>query len=277
MARSIPDSLEIPQADRALASSSGAGALRILVASHKLAPVPRDPAYLPVLAGSALGPPVPGFARDDSGENISAKNPSYCELTAMYWAWKNLEAGAVGLVHYRRYFRARGAIASQEDFAAALEKADAILPAKRNYFIESTYSQYAHAHHAKDLDAARSAIEKLHPRFLDAFDRTMRSTKGHRFNMFVMKRPLFDEYCEWLFGILSELEKTIDTSGYSAYDKRVFGFIAERLLDVWISAKRVRFAEMPVVHTEGENWPLKIWRFLRRKFGYSSSSSLSPA
>ena len=264
----------MPRAGRETAPSRG---LRILVASHKPAPVPRDPAYLPVLAGAALRPSAAGFARDDSGENISAKNPSYCELTVMYWAWKNLDADAVGLVHYRRYFKARGAIAAPEDFAAAFAGADAILPVKRNYFIESTYSQYAHAHHAKDLDAARAVVGKSHPSFLDAFDRTMKSTKGHRFNMFVMKRPLFDEYCEWLFGILSELEKTIDTTGYSDYDKRVFGFIAERLLDVWISAKRVRFAEMPVVHTEGQNWPLKIFRFLRRKFGYSSSSSLSPA
>jgi hypothetical protein len=112
------------------------------------------------------------------------------------------------------------------------------LPAKRNYFIETTYSQYAHAHHAIDLDATRSIISGKYPGFLAAFDKTMKSTKGHRFNMAVMKRPLFDDYCAWLFDILFELERRLDISSYSPYDARVFGFVAERLLDVYIEAKK---------------------------------------
>ena len=94
----------------------------------------------------------------------------------------------------------------------------------------------------------------------------MKSTKGHRFNMLVMKRPLLDRYCAWLFDVLFELEKRLDISAYSSYDRRVFGFVGERLLDVWIRANGIPYAELPVLHTESQHWPTKIIRFLKRRF-----------
>ena len=81
-----------------------------------------------------------------------------------------------------------------------------------------------------------------------------------------MKRPVLDAYCTWLFDVLFELERRLDISSYSAYDARVFGFIGERLLDVWLRARGISFAEMPVVHLEGQRWPAKIAAFLLRKF-----------
>ena len=242
--------------------------LEMVVATHKQYVMPQDAVYLPVFVGAALSgdAAVPlGFARDDGGENISAKNRSWCELTALYWAWKNTNADAVGLVHYRRHFSGRGGIASGAEICDALSRADAVLPKKRNYFIESTYSQYIHAHHAEDLDETRRILEERHPDFLPAFDAVMKSTSGHRFNMMVMKRPLLDDYCGWLFGVLSELERRLDISSYSDYDRRVFGFVAERLLDVYLLAKKVSFVEMPAMHLESQHWPRKIAAFLRRK------------
>lgn len=243
--------------------------LAMVVATHKQYAMPQDAVYLPVFVGAALSGDAavpPGFARDDEGENISAKNRSWCELTALYWAWKNTNADAVGLVHYRRHFRGRGGIASGAEIRDALSRADAVLPKRRNYFIESTYSQYIHAHHAEDLDETRRILEERHPDFLPAFDAVMKSTSGHRFNMMVMKRPLLDDYCAWLFGVLSELERRLDISSYSDYDRRVFGFVAERLLDVYIVARNVNFVEMPVMHLESQHWPSKIAAFLMRKF-----------
>ena len=246
-----------------------ASPLQIVVATHKAYAMPADAVYLPVFVGAALGDKavVPqGFLCDDDGDNISAKNRSWCELTALYWAWKNMKADAIGLVHYRRHFKGRGGIASGAEICAALSSVDAILPRKRNYFIETTYSQYVHAHHAVDLDETRRIIAERHPGFLDAFDTVMKSTSGHRFNMMAMKRPLFDDYCAWLFDVLSELERRLDVSSYSAYDARVFGFVSERLLDVYVKARRVKYAEMPVMHLESEHWPRKIAKFLARKF-----------
>ena len=238
---------------------------KIVVAAHKPYRMPDDPCYLPLQVG-ASGKSGIGFRRDDEGENISAKNANWCELTGLYWAWKNLRAEAVGLVHYRRHFKGAHGIATGGEIAALLEKADVILPKPRNYFIETTRSQYAHAHHAEDLDVTRAILVERHPECVKAFDAAMASTKGHRFNMLVMKRPPFNAYCSWLFDVLLELEKRLDISAYSPYDARVFGFVAERLLDVWIAANGIRFAELPVLHLESQHWPRKIVNFLRRKF-----------
>jgi len=81
----------------------------IIVAAHKKYRMPEDPMYLPLYIGAATGRRQdPGYQRDDEGENISAKNPCYCELTGLYWAWKHLDSDYIGLAHYRRHFRGRG-------------------------------------------------------------------------------------------------------------------------------------------------------------------------
>ncbi len=235
--------------------------MKLVVATHKPYPMPAGPAYLPLHVGAA-GKQSIGFARDDSGDNISARNATFCELTGLYWAWKNLpDEDAIGLLHYRRHFRAE-----PEKLLAALEKVPCVLPKPRNYFIETTYSQYVHAHHAADLDTTRAILAERHPDFLGAFDATMRSTRGHRFNMLVMRRPLLDAYCTWLFDVLFELERRLDISSYTPYDARVFGFVGERLLDVYVAAQDIPYAEVPVRNLESQHWPRKILNFLLRKF-----------
>ena len=221
--------------------------LRVAVALHKTYWLPADRVYLPVWVGAAVRREAPpdGYARDDAGENISSRNGGYCELTALYWAWKNLPAAYLGLVHYRRYFARtlpggrRARIAGAAELERRLAKAPVILPKKRHYWIETNYSQYVHAHHAEDLRQTRRILEETCPQYLEAYDSSMRRTQGHRFNMFVMRRDLADAYCTWLFGILFALEQRLDTGGYSENDRRVFGFVAERLLDCWIETNRV--------------------------------------
>ena len=245
--------------------------IRIIVATHKPYWMPEDPMYLPVHVGAA-GKDSIGFQRDDEGENISLKNANYCELTGLYWAWKNLDADYIGLAHYRRHFSngkrlggKKEKVISREELAEKLKEADVLLPHPRNYRIETNYSQYVHAHHARDLAITRKILAEKDPEYVRAWDESMKKPTGHRFNMFVMKKDRFDAYCSWLFGILSELERRLDISSYSDYDRRVFGFVAERLLDVYVLAKKVNFVEMPVLHLESQHWPRKIAAFLRRK------------
>ena len=244
--------------------------MRVVVAVHKPYSMPDDPVYLPVQVGSA-GRGSIGFIRDDDGPNISARNANWCELTGLYWAWKNLDAAFVGLVHYRRHFRGcGGGIATGEELAAALATCDVILPRPRRYFIETTYSQYIHAHHAADLDVTRQILIERHPDLVVHFDAVMKARSGHRFNMFIMRRELFDAYCTWLFDILFELERRLDISSYSVNDARVFGFVSERLLDVWLRRRAengpLRVQELRVLHLESQHWPRKALAFLRRKF-----------
>lgn len=227
--------------------------IAVLVAYHKPYRMPEDGVYLPFDVRTA-----------------TLDHSHWCELTALHDAWRGraaADADAVGLVHYRRHFRGRGsAVASGVELEDALATVEVLLPKARNYWIETNYSQYVHAHPAEGLDVTRTIVAERHPECLAEFDRVMRKTKGHRFNMFVMRRDCFDRYCAWLFDILFELEKRLDISKYSAYDARVFGFVSERLLDVWIAANGIGFRELPVLNLESQHWPRKIVGFLKRKF-----------
>ncbi len=247
--------------------------IRLMVVSHKDYWMPDDPIYLPVQVNS-IGKPSfhPQWQRDDQGQSISSKNLHYCELTALYWGWKNLQADYIGLVHYRRHFARRRMgnkykrIATQPDIERKLQCADVVLPTRRHYWIENNYTQYIHAHHENDLIHTRQIIAERYPAYLPAWERVMHKTSGHRFNLFVMKTSLLHAYCEWLFDILFELEKRLDISHYNALDTRVFGLVAERLLDVWIETNQIPYVEMPVVYLENQRWGRKIRLFLERKW-----------
>ncbi|WP_456431660.1 DUF4422 domain-containing protein [Nitratifractor sp.] len=246
---------------------------KILVASHKPYRFPDNPIYYPIESGAALHPENFGILLDDSGIHISKKNPYYCELTALYWAVKNRFFDDVdygGLVHYRRYFRGSAlfdkfSILDQDDIETIFRDFDIILPKKRNYFIETIYSHYAHAHYPKDLDTVRTVIAERTPRYIESFDRIMSQKKAHMFNMFIMPRTLLYAYANWLFDILFTAEYLIDVSGYDAHQQRVFGFLAELLLNVWVDEKKLKIKEIPVVHLEGDPIVRKGLKLIGRK------------
>lgn len=247
--------------------------IKIIVATHKKYWMPDDPMYLPLHVG-AEGKESIGYTPDNTGDNISGKNANYCELTGLYWAWKNLKADYIGLAHYRRHFSngkqlgdKKDKVINQTELEKCLSEADILLPKPRNYWIETNYSQYAHAHHAIDLDTTRAIIQEKYPEYIKAYDESMKRTTGHRFNMFIMKKDKFDEYCEWLFDILFELENRLDISSYNKNDARVFGFVSERLLDIWLETKGYNYKTMPYVFMESQNWVIKGWNFLKRKIG----------
>lgn len=247
--------------------------IKILIATHKKYWMPNDEVYIPIHVGKKDKQNL-GYIGDNIGDNISVKNPNYCELTAIYWAWKNLRADYIGLVHYRRYFtkhnfrnceKKKQDILLKSDFENILKDVDIIVPDKRKYYIETNRSHYNHAHYKKDLDETENIIKELYPKYATAFNKVMNRTWAHMFNMFVMRKDYFDEYCEWLFTILFELEKRIDISNYTVMEARVFGFISELLLDVWLETKQIEYKEINVSFMEKQNWIKKGFLFLKRK------------
>lgn len=156
---------------------------KIYIASHKLYQMPKDPLYQPIWVGHAksnnpLDLPA-GWIADDSGDNISAKNSSFNELTALYWAWKNSDADVIGLVHYRRYFslnhkKGLANILTDDQLGNLLETSRIILPKKRRYYIESNYSHYVHAHHKEPLDKAR---ELMDAHYQESFDKVLKKDR----------------------------------------------------------------------------------------------------
>ena len=248
----------------------------ILIATHKEYPMPKDSLYLPLHAGKESASVSLPYQGDNTGDHISAKNPHYCELTVLYWAWKNLDADYIGLAHYRRHFSVRKPgifckdkfpyILNSTDVDALIQHHDILLPKPRNYFIETNYSHYIHAHPAESMDKTRTIIQKLYPEYLAAFDTVMNRTKAHMFNMFLMKKEHFHNYCDWLFHILFELEAELDISSYDAYNQRIFGFVSELLLDVYLEKNNLSYHEIDFLFMENEHWIKKGFSFLKRKF-----------
>ena len=243
---------------------------KVIVATHKTYRMPTDPMYVPVHVG-AEGKPSLGYIGDNTGDNISLKNKNYCELSGLYWAWKNMDADYIGIAHYRRHFSVHprrdkwASVLCESELLPLFNDCDVVLPKPRDYFIETNYSQYAHAHHAIDLDTTREILAQKYPEYIPVYDDYMKRTTGHRFNMFIMKRDVLNRYCEWLFDILFELEKRLDISQYSLNDSRVFGFVSERLLDVWLEKNAIQYKEIPCMFMEKQNWIVKGFKFLVRK------------
>lgn len=242
--------------------------IKIIVAAHKEYTMPSEDIYLPVHVGSALSKADLSYQRDDDGaDNISDKNPYFCELTGIYWAWKNLDADAVGLVHYRRLFGKKiDNLLTAPEAIKLLENSAAILPKKRNYYIETLYSHYAHTMHVTPLNVTGEIIKEKYPEYYPEFEKLNTRTSAHMFNMFVMRRDTFDKYCEWLFDILFELEKRVDTKDLDAFHARFYGRVSELLMDVWMNTNNVSFAEYPIVYAEKVNWLKKGSAFLAAKF-----------
>ena len=218
--------------------------------------------------------------------HISHLNPYFCELTALYFAYKHLDAEYYGLFHYRRlldfspnananmqsiFFNRKDLLPrfNAESIENLCNHYDIILPAPFYDENFSMYSQYAHCHHSRDLDACIAYIKLYYPQMSDCISILYKCPASwHTCNMFVMKKELFLEYCEWLFSVLFGAD--ICYKDYDSYQKRVFGFLSERLFNVWLCYKkatspRLRVKTLPVIFLRFEP-KNSLLRFFRRIF-----------
>ena len=147
-----------------------------------------------------------------------------------------------------------------------------ILPKKRNYYIETNYSHYIHAHHREPLDRTRDVVAQNYPQYLSNFDKAMHRRKAHMFNMFIMRKKVFESYCNFVFGVLSKLENIIDISNYSVQEARVYGYISELLMDVWLETNGIKYVEMPWGQIGGKNNVKKAIFLIKRKMGIKTKT-----
>ena len=251
--------------------------IKILVATHKKYKMPADTSvYLPIHVGCE-GKEDLGFQGDNSGENISTLNPYYCELTGLYWAWRNLACDYLGLVHYRRYFTKMtkkynesinidDVILNRYEIEELLENSEVIVPKRRKYYIETLYSHYDHTFDGSHLDLARKMIEMKNPEYLSSFDKVMKQRSGYMFNMFIMKKELADDYFSWLFPILDSMYESIDLSDLTDFEARLFGRVSEILFNVWLDKQNLRIKEVPFIYMEKIDLIQKGKSFLQAKF-----------
>ena len=198
------------------------------------------------------------FWRDDISidsttcQNISSLNPYFCELSAIYWAWKNLDSNYYGLFHYRRIFDLHNKTRKKsieiqynkfknkniENLQTQINKYDIIISAQ---YTEShgLYERYKEAHHINDLDLCINYIKEHYPYMKESLQILyIKNGKWSVANMFIMKKELYFEYCEWIFDVLFAVQDKINYKTYDTYQARVFGFLAERLFNVWLEYKK---------------------------------------
>lgn len=251
------------------------------VITHKEYRMPDNPIYVPVEVASFSHEKQIYSCRDNVGDNISKKNPYFCELTGFYSVYKNEDFDYIGFVHYRRLFLKKGLfvkknyknLISGNEIICDLNKVDFILPKKRHYFIENNYVHYKNAHKIEALDKTGEIIKEIYPDYYPFFIKQMKRRTCHLFNMFISNATNAKKYLDWLFSILFELERRIKIEEYKGYDKRVYGFVAERLIDVYIEKNGLSYSERKYFFTEKQNWPKKIIKFLKRHIGKNNDTT----
>lgn len=197
-----------------------------------------------------------GALKDNDGKNISSKNQSYCELTGLYWIWKNYTDDIVGIDHYRRYFVKENngkqkELLNESDIKEYLQKYDVLVPQKYSFPNNKTVGQqFCYSHDPLVWNSIREILKSKYPDYLEDFDKINYQNYEYLFNMLICRKELFDEYCEWLFSVLFLLEPTVDLDKYNDYNKRMFGFVAERLFNIWIKHKKIKVKELPVAFTD---------------------------
>ena len=251
--------------------------IKVFICAHKEVPLPQHPYFLPIQAGAALRDHIDGYQPDDEGDNISIKNPHFCELTCHYWAWKNLKnVDIVGLNHYRRYFdftrkwpqfsADKHFIATEDflkqdykfsDLEKLLQKYDIILPVARHWRVSNT-QQYGEYHIAKDWEMLRQIIKERSPQYIPAFEKTMdHSNISVGYNMFITHWEHFNTYSEWLFDILFEVERRVPPID-DPIQSRIYGYMSERLINVFCDYHHLRIKHIPLImpledYSEGLN------------------------
>ena len=237
--------------------------IKIYVSCHKESYIPENKLLYPIQVGTAIAEKkLEGMLYDNEGDNISAKNKQYCELTSQYWVWKNdREADYYRFFHYRRYFNF-GLREIEEDGWGNVEytepinkkileelkieeewmkriicQYDIIVPKRRKLPIEqkNVFEQYITSIGQKkeDLKTVIDILIKKFPEYFDICQEYLASDEVYECNMFIMKKDMFIEYTEWLFNILFELEKERDFSAYNEVELRAPAYLGERLFAIW--------------------------------------------
>ena len=200
---------------------------------------------------------------DKVGDNINSLNPFFSELTGTYWVWKNWDLkDYVGICQYRRYFQFLDNIPNLDD---VFKEYDIILP-KPYLYKQNMATDYSLCHNVTDLMSIVNIIHNYFPQYKDAALQFCQCNRFYPCNMFIMKREDFKEYCELIFGVMSiylkeknlvtiddikkyvadnwkYYEKSFSPNNELWYQLRIGGFLAERLLNIFVIHKFSKIKE----------------------------------
>lgn len=233
--------------------------MKIYEMTHKeFAQITKSPIYTPLWVGAKNKKVPDKYLRDDCGDEISERNQSYCELTGMYWIWKNSREDIVGVCHYRRYFtKERNLLPklfllSEKQIYRIMQEYDVILPQRNHHeYSDSTALDfYARIHDVEDWNIVKGIIKDHYPEYYEDLLWFENEKIGYCYNMIISKKNTYDDYCEWLFDILFQAENVIKMRNHDKYNQRVYGFLSERLINIWIRHNHLLVKEVPVFQTD---------------------------
>ena len=266
-------------------------AIEIFVCYHKEYPKPKSDTLIPIHVGKDISQQELNILTDNTGDNISSKNKHFCELTATYWIWKNSKADVKGLFHYRRFFNLRNGDRKfnritdtfcndfgldEANINKLIKENDVLLPLliknspKKNP--PTVYDHYAKDHVQSDMDCLLEVIKEKYPNMAKIADKIVKEEISfYNCNMLVARKDIFDEYASWLFDILFEVEKRIhaDVLTRDNYQQRVYGFLSERMMRIFIEYKKetsnIKVKEVPILYIEEDPKAWKKYQIKRIK------------
>lgn len=248
----------------------------VFVITHKVQDVFQGEGYTPLFVGAYDKITPHGFLRDDVGNNISQKNKSYCELTGLYWIWKNVQAEHIGLVHYRRFFgrRLKGLkirnhylvclkkrsfnIFTIEELEKMLDKNDLLVKEKTTK--NTTFEEVSKMIGKEICQDVKKTIIEIYPEYKETFEREIKTHTHFNCNMFYGKKDVVDQYCEWLFSVLENVEKCYFEREHKVLCNREIGYIGEMLFKVWIVHNNIHYKPTETVCF---NELCNIWEYMK--------------
>lgn len=223
--------------------------------------------FLPIAAGACRS----DITNDACGEdNISDKNKWYGDFTSLYWAWKNLkDVDIIGTSHYRRYLADSNWLSKWQDeyylswpkfiqrkyqihkLIRLLNRCDFVMLYTLQLGTQTVREQYIQYHpYPENLDYVTEALRKIHPESVEVWLQMLEENSLQLGYLFLTRWKQFDELCEWIYPVLTEIEKQIDISKYEGYQSRVIAFLYERLVPVFLKTKGYRIEHRAVYFIE---------------------------
>lgn len=217
----------------------------------------KDPNYYTIMLNSNKIPNISYNYSDNIGNNISNKNLTYVDLTGVYWIWKNIHNSIYkGNVHYKRFFTTNDhKILSSNEILNLLKdnNKDCLISECARLEGRTVYQIFNDFHGHENMDECYKVIKDIKPEYVKDFENVIINGEySSLFNMMIAKNNIFNDYCEWLFSILFELENRLQNKGAldnlteEDYQRKIFGFIGERLMLVWLKHNNIQYLENPV-------------------------------
>lgn len=196
--------------------------------------IPNSKYDIPIQAGAELTDVRVCELNDmtDLPDNISERNQRYSEMTAMYWAWKNIETDYVGICHYRRRL-----LITDDEMKKYLDDGFDIISVVPCEIRGKVKENYLDSYYVWDWNLFERILEEKAPKYFELAKTCFEENTIHPANLGIFSKEMYQEYCEFAFPILEEFYQQSPWK-FDTYQRRDVGFIGERLTSLFVDMKK---------------------------------------